>query len=348
MKTLDNGSLFGLIHKYLKVYLPKQRKVSPNTIRSYRGALELLVDFTKDRRKVPLKDVTFEMLTSETIAEFLDFLEDERGCSVATRNNRLAAIRAFLKYAADVDVSAVAFLKEIKKVPVKKLDCIDAIAYMSETAVTALITEPDAATPKGLRDRFFMVLLYDTGARMQEMLDIKLRDFRYGKTPTITLHGKGGKVRTVPIMKKTVEHLHLYLSVFHQNANANDRPLFFSVIHGQINPLSDDCVRKFLRKHGIAARERCLEVPEKVHAHLFRHSRAMHLYQHGMDLTLISQWLGHADLETTLVYAHADTEHKRCAIETATSNGNGSPVSISPRRFTVCDDDTLKRLSGLR
>jgi site-specific recombinase XerD len=348
MTKFGNGSLFGLIHNYLKIYLPKQRKVSPNTIRSYSEALELLVDFVKDKKGIPLKDVAFEMLTAETIAEFLDSLEYERGCSIVTRNNRLAAIRAFFKYAADVDIAAVAFLTEIVKVPVKKPDSIDTIKYMSETAVAALIATPDASTTKGLRDRFFMILLYDTGARMQEMLDIKLCDFRYGKTPSVTLTGKGRKVRTIPIMKKTVEHLRLYLSVFHPESKDDNCPLFYSIIHDEINALSADCVGRFLKKYSAIAHVNCSEVPVNAHAHLWRHSRAMHLYQHGMDLILISQWLGHANLETTLMYAHADTEHKRRAIDKATNNGNNSPVSISPKRFVVSNDDMLKRLSGLK
>lgn len=344
----EKGSLFALIHSYLKIYLPKQRKVSPNTIRSYRDALESLLDFVKDRKKIPLADVTFEMLTAEMIASYLDFIQDERGCSTSTRNTRLAAIRAFFKYAAEVDVTVVTFLKAIKTVPVKKQDCVEAISYMSEAAVAALISTPDASTQKGLRDRFFMILLYDTGARIQEMLDIKLGDFRYGKTPTVTLHGKGGKVRTVPLMAKTMEHLRQYLGVFHPEPQDIGQYLFYADIHGQRKPISDRRIRYVLKGYGIKAQATCAEVPENIHPHLFRHSRAMHLYQHGMDLTLVSQWLGHANLETTLVYAHADTERKRRAIETATANDNGSPAGISAKRFTVSDDETLKRLMGLR
>ncbi len=347
MTKFEKGSLFSLIHSYLKIYLPKQRKVSPNTIRSYRDALESLFDFVKDEKKIPLADVTFEMLTTEVIASYLDFIQDERGCSTSTRNTRLAAIRAFFKYAAEVDVTVVAFLKAVKTVPVKKPDCIESISYMSETSVAALISVPDASTQKGLRDRFFMILLYDTAARIQEMLAMKLDDFRYGKTPTVTLHGKGGKVRTVPLMAKTVEHLRQYLGVFHPQPQYGGQYLFYSDIRGQRKSLSDRRIRYMLKSYGVKAKAFCSDVPENIHPHLFRHSRAMHLYQHGMDLTLVSQWLGHASLATTLVYAHADTEHKRRAIETATSAG-GSPAIISAKRFTVSDDETLKRLMGLR
>jgi len=280
MKNLENDSLFALIRKYIKMYLPKQRKISPNTIRSYRGALELLVDFIKDKNRIPLKDVTIEMLTSETITEFLEFLENERGCSISTRNTRLAAIRAFLKYASVMDVTTVVIYTDVAKVPVKKTKTANMIKYMSEAAVSALISEPDASTAKGLRDRFFMILLYDTGSRIREMLNITLRDFRYGKTPTITLYGKGRKERTVPLMAKTVEHLRQYLSVFHPE-HKDECPLFYSVTHGQISPLSDTCIRKFLEHYSVEARKRCPEVPPIANAHLWRHSRAMHLYQRG-------------------------------------------------------------------
>ena len=122
MPKLNDSSLFPLIHDYLKIYLPKQHKVSPNTIRSYREALELLVDYVKEQKQIPLGSVTFEMLTSDMILAFLDYLETERGCSISTRNNRLAAIRAFIGYAADRDITTVSVQSELKKVPVKKPD----------------------------------------------------------------------------------------------------------------------------------------------------------------------------------------------------------------------------------
>jgi len=349
MIKFGNSSLFGLIHDYLKVYLPKQRKLSTNTIRSYREALELLVDFVKEQKGVPLQDVTFEMLTSDMIVAFLNYLEHKRGCGVATRNNRLAAIRAFFQYAADRDVTTAFALSDMKKVTVAKPDRVNVIGYMSMAAITAIVERINVTTPKGFRDMVFIMLMYDTGARIQEMIDIKLCDLRLGKTPTIVLHGKGNKIRSVPLMEKTVLHLQKYLSVFHAGESLySEASLFYSVIRGQRNPLSDRRIRYLLKDYGAKAHERCLEVPANVHPHLFRHSRAMHLYQQGMDLTLVSQWLGHANLETTQVYAHADTEHKRKAIAAATPADNPLHAKLSPERFTISDDETLKRLSGLR
>jgi len=349
MAKLADKSLFSLIHDFLKVYLPKQRRCSPNTITSYRKSLEQLVDFVKEKNRIPLQDITFEMLNSETVSLFLDVLETERGCSTSTRNHRLAAIRSFFTYAAAMDVSAVAFLAELKKIPTKKPNVVTAVKHMSGVAIQTIFAQPDITTSKGLRNRFFMILLYDTGARMQEMIDIRLCDLRLGKTPVITLHGKGNKVRTVPLMERTVDHLRLYLDVFHKNISlSTEEKLFYTISHSQRHPISHDCINKFLKKYGAMAHKICPEVPENVHCHLWRHSRSMHLYQNGMDLTLIAQWLGHANLETVQVYAHADTEQKRKAIESASQQNDALRSVLNPSRFTVTDEDQLKRLYGLR
>ena len=349
MKKFCSNALFNLIRSYLKIYLPNARRLSGNTIRSYRQALEQLVDFVKIQKGVPLQDVTFEMLTGEMVTGFLDYLENERGCSVVTRNNRLAAIRAFFAYAADKDVTTAFAMSDLMRVPIKKPDKPIAIEYMSMAAIAAIIEQTNADTPKGFRDRVFLILMYDTGARVSELTGIRLCDLRLGKTPTVSLNGKGNKVRSVPLMEKTVLHLQKYLSIFHAEQSLySQSQLFYSEIHGQRKPLSDRRIRYLLGDYAKKARENCTQVPENVHPHLFRHSRAMHLYQNGMDLTLVSQWLGHANIAVTQVYAHADTEHKRKAIAAATPQDNPLYAKLSPERFTISDEDTLKRLSGLK
>ena len=348
MPGLAKGTLLGRIHDFLIIYLPKHRRVSPNTVRSYKNALNQLLDYIKVVKSVSLGDITFEMITAETVTAFLDYVEDERNCSISTRNQRLAAIRSFIAYVAMMDITVAANLTELEGIPLKKT-ASTVIEYMSEEAVSAVLNVVDITTPLGFRDRCIMMLMYDSAARIQELIDIKLGDFRWGRKPTVTLHGKGSKERTVPISEKTAEHIRLYIAQFHAETKSDpDAPLFYSVIHGNRNHLSLRCVRELIRKHGRTAIAKCVEVPENVHPHMFgRHSRAMHLYQHGMPLELIAQWLGHANLETVLVYAHADTEHKRRAIEKATVNGKNSPADIGPKRFTVTDEATLKRLAGL-
>lgn len=200
-------SLFSLIHDYLIIYLPKQRNVSPNTILSYRKALEELLDYVKEREQIPLGSISFEHLTADAVFSFLEYLEMEKGFSISTRNARFAAIRAFMDYAADHNAALVANLNKLKKVPFKQPSSIDVVEYMSMAAITAILEQPDANTPKGLRDRIFIMLLYDTAARIQEALNIKLSDLQLGRLSKVTLFGKGRKTRVVPLMEKTAQHL---------------------------------------------------------------------------------------------------------------------------------------------
>lgn len=344
-----NDTLFSLVHDYLKIYLPKQRNVSPNTIRSYRKALEELLDYVKELQQIPLSSVTFEHLTADVIFSFLEYSESEHGWSVSTRNARFAAIRVFIEYAADRDLALVDTLIRLRKIPFKKPGNVNVVGYMSMEAITAIIDQTDTNTSKGLRDRFFIILLYDTGARIQEILDIRLCDFQLGRFPKVTLFGKGRKTRIVPLMDKTIQHLKKYLTVFHTNADSSaELPLFYSLTHGVMHPLTSRMAQYILQKYGEKAKLVCPEVPEKVHPHLIRHSRAMHLYQEGMDLTLIAQWLGHSHLDTTQIYAHADTEHKRKAIAAATPADNPLSSKLNSARYTVTDEETLKKLTGLR
>lgn len=349
MMDAQNDSLFPFLHDYLKIYLPKQRKASVNTVRSYRKSLEALLDYAKEQLQLPLGSITFEHLTVDLILSFMEQLKSDADCAASTYNTRLAAIRAFMEYAAGRDIALAATLEKLKKISFEKPVNSHIVEFMSMETVSAIVEQTDANTAKGLRDRVFIILLYDTGARVQEMLDIRLCDLQFGSTPKVTLHGKGRKTRVVPLMARTVQHLRKYLSEFHRGELlSSDMPLFYSVRSGMRNKLTDRLIRYMLQKYGQMAKTVCQDVPENVHPHLFRHSRAMHLYQEGMDLTLISQWLGHSQLETTLIYAYADTEQKRKAIAAATPKDNPLYAKLNPARCTVTDEETLKRLTGLR
>lgn len=348
MTIVKDETLFGLIHDFFKVYLPNQRRASAHTIKAYRKSIDALLDFVKAEKKVELFEIEFGMIDHKMIATFLDSIE-ESGCSISTRNHRMACIRAFYKYAAKMDATAVAHRLEICKVPVKNHVKPDIIDYMNEAAVKAVLDMPDANTAKGLRDQFLMVLLYDTGARIEELVNVKIRDIHLNSTPTITVTGKRGKTRSVPLMEKTMEHFIIYKKTFLPEENEYSQEFIFpSVKWGKMKPIHQDTARKFIRAYGVQAKESCRDVPDVVHPHLFRHSRAMHLYQRGMDLTLISQWLGHSKMETTLIYAHADTEKKRRAIEKASDPDGPLRKHLDSARYTVSDEELLKRLYGLR
>lgn len=345
MGRLKLNSLFELIQKYFVTYLPSVKKYSPNTIRAYKKALSMFLDYAQEKEGVKLRNLTFDKLDSETLTAFLDYLESDLGCSVSTRNHRLHCIRTFFSFAANEDINKVAYWEDIKSVKNAK-DKKTIVEYMSETAVEAIIKQPDSSTNKGLQDMFLLLFLYHTAARVQELVDIQLHDIIITKTSTVVFHGKGGKDRIVPIRDNVVEHLNKYLLLFHKDSKPTDY-LFFSVRNGHHKRMTEDNVRKITSRYGSQARKECSDVPENVHPHLFRHSRAMHLYQHGVDLTLISQWLGHSQLETTLIYAHADTEMKRKAIEASVPEESPLKALLNSERMTIDDDQLLKELCGL-
>ena len=328
MDKLTGNKLFYLIHEFLVIYLPIQRNSSPHTIKAYKTAIEQFLDFVKVTYKCKLSGVTFDMLTCDVVTSFLDNIDVTGTYSISTRNHKLKCLKAFFSYSAMIDISSVIYLQDLMKIPWKKPNEPTVIEFMSEEAIKTLLSQPNSNEIRGLRDQFLMILLYDTGARISEVLNLKICDISITKTTTVKLLGKGNKVRSVPIMAKTVEHLNNYLKAFHLNEGAySNEPLFYVLRKGQKQQMSDDNVRKLLKLYGGQAKKTCPNVPDNVHPHLFRHSRAMHLYQHGMDLTLVSQWLGHSTLETTLIYAHADTEMKRKAIEKATVGKCNIPVA---------------------
>ena len=339
---------FKLIHNFFVVYLPNERRCSPNTVRSYRKAIELLLDFVKEKNNVHLSQISLSMITRDTISDFLDYLENERNCSVSTRNQLLHCIKAFYSYAANEDLTTIVHWEEIKKVPAAK-EPQKLVEHMSENAIKSLLSQPDTSTEKGVRDMFIMLFLYKTGARVQELLDIRLRDIQFGQNPRVVLHGKGEKVRSVPLRENVVEHLKNYINLYHSNEGIySEQYLFYSVRNGRQKRMTEQNIRCLVSKYGTMARKNCIEVPENVHPHLFRHSCAMILYQNGVDLTLISQWLGHSNLETTLIYAHADTEIKRKAIEKSIPTDSPLKEITNPERYMIDDENLLKRLCGLK
>ena len=159
--------------------------------------------------------------------------------------------------------SLAIYQAEIYKVPFKKAEAVTVVDYMSEPAIAALLAQPDPSNKKGLRDQFLLLLLYDTAARVQEIVDLKVCDIRRGKAPTVLLHGKGSKIRTVPLMKKTMGHFENYVKIFHPNENEySEHPLFYSIARKNLSALDESSVRKLVYTYGNAAKKICPEMPE--------------------------------------------------------------------------------------
>ncbi len=333
------------IHGFFYIYLPKQRCFSKNTVDSYKTAFNLFLDYMLKQNGFSFHQMTLGDINKGNLTGFLDWLVAVRQNSPSTCNQRLMAFRSFAKYIGIKDFALTSVYVDVCSVPTKK-NAAKIVEFLSEEGLKALLIQPDTTKLVGIRNQCFMCLMYDTAARCQELLDLRLRALSLtGNTPFVYLTGKGNKTRAVPMMKTTVDHLHNYLKIFHPDyQNHLDDYLFYTISHGEHHPLSRDTVQLFMKKYGRAARETCPDIPDQVHPHQLRHTRAIHLYRGGMPLSILSEFLGHVSEETTRIYAYADTEMKRKAIEKATPKTiQGDEVPI----WDTSDDEVLRKLAGL-
>jgi integrase/recombinase XerD len=300
--------------EFLSMYLPRQKNASRNTIISYRDTFKLLIRYCQEQRDIPVERLSLGMLTHGVITDFLEWLEKGRKCSIATRNQRLAAIHSFFRYAQYEEPSGILHFQKIIALPVKKASK-PSVAHLSPDAMKLLLAQPDKMTAKGRRDLTMLSVLYDSGCRVQELADLRVRDVVLDNPAVLILTGKGNKVRRVPLMKNTLSLLEHYIQENSLDKPwKSDYPLF---INKQHNKLSKEGIAYIISQYAGLARRVSTSVPEKVTPHMFRHSKAMHLLQAGVNLIYIRDFLGHEDIKTTEIYAKCDTELKRQAIENA-------------------------------
>ena len=297
---------------FFSSYLPGVKNLSGNTILSYRDTFRLLLVFCRDVRGISPEKLTFKSFDGELIISFLSWLQNERNCSIATRNQRLVAVHAFFRYVQAQEPAQFQLCQQIIEIPCKKYQQ-PIIQHLTSEQTKILLASPDSSTASGRRDMTLLSVLYDTGARVQELCDLRVRDIRLDHPGVITLTGKGRKTRHVPMMGNTVNLLRLYMQEnrFLQNANP-DSPLFFNQRHAK---LTRGGVSHILQKYAVALSKEYPDMPPALTPHQLRHSKAMHLYQSGVDLVYIRDILGHVDIATTDIYARADTESKRKALE---------------------------------
>lgn len=298
--------------EFLTTYLSGQKNFSKNTILAYRDTFKLLLRYCRDLKNLTPEHITMETLSSELIINFLDWLERERKCSISTRNQRLAAIHSFYRYVQGENPAGIYHFQKVIVIPIKKSNKT-VPNHLSPKAINLLLNQPDKQSARGRRDLTLMSVLYDTGARVQELIDIKVCDVILDSPSVILLTGKENKTRRVPILKNTVSLLQTYLSENSLNQPCRNRyPLF---TNNQHNKLTKEGVSYIIKKYVKYARMSSTIVPSKVKPHMFRHSKAMHLLQAGVNLVYIRDFLGHVDIKTTEIYARTDTEMKRKAIE---------------------------------
>lgn len=320
--------------RYLTHYLPVQRNLSSNTIRSYRDTFKLLLTFCRDEKGLSLAKLSIKQLDKPCIEDFLMWLCRSRDASPTTYNQRLCAIHAFFEYIMTEEPMYMEHCIRILKI--KSMTVPDRPAkYLTPDMLGYILAAPDTSTKQGRRHLALLTVLYDTAARVSELADVRVRDVRLDFPATITLHGKGGKIRTVPIMKQTAELLREYFTENRIDPRTqSDMPLFWNA---RRQKLTRSGITYIVQKYSDMASSESTEFPTKISPHIFRHTKAMHLVQANVNPVYIKDYLGHADISTTEVYARADNEAKRKALEKASEQFNLPKASNWERDAELID-----------
>lgn len=300
---------------FLTKYLPGELGASVNTIASYRDSFSLFLIYMRDCHGFLIEQMQIRDIKKEHIEGFLGWIEKERNCCVHTRNVRLAAIHSYFRYLQFENPDNIYEWQRILQIPVKK-GLKATLGYTSLAGIKLLLEQPNQATLSGRRDLALLSFMYDTAARVQEVIDLTPAMVRTTSPYTVKLIGKGSKQRIVPLMDSQIQLLIQYMSERHLlEPHANQEPLFFNKRHEKLTRAG---VGYILDKYVKMAREKDPAIlPEKFSCHCLRHSRSMHLLQGGVNLVYIRDLLGHSSIQSTEIYARADSRQKREAIEAA-------------------------------
>ena len=301
------------LRRFLTSYLAGLRGCSPNTIASYRDTFKLLISWFRDERQVPPGRLTLDRIDAAAVTGFLNWLETGRHNSISTRNQRLAAISSFCTWMQTQDPARMACWQDILAIPAKKQGR-PAPSHLTAGQARRLLAAPDRSTRQGRRDATLLATLYDTGARVQELADLAVRDIRLQHPALASLTGKGRKTRHVPLAGNTTELLAAYLAEHRlDEPGPDDHPVFYGQHRAR---LSRGGIAWIISKYQAQIHDPLL-AGASISPHTLRHSKAMHLYEAGVPLPYIRDILGHVDLSTTEIYARASTEAKRKALEAA-------------------------------
>lgn len=336
-----SGKLFfSLTYDFLERYLPRQVGRSGCTVESYRDALTVFRRFALEERGLSVSKMTFGDCTRDLALSFVEHMR-AAGCSAGTCNQRLAALKSYLWYAADGDVAVQSIALSVSRIPpVKGPQKIK--EELSEEALAAILAQPDQSRPKGRRDLCMLVLLYDSAIRLSELLDLTVGSVYLDDDPRIYVTGKGAKERMVAITPATADHLRAHIAESHGPSPSPSAPLFFTRSHGEPRRMSPSNAQRLIQAYADKAREGCPDMPKKVHPHMFRRTRATDLYQSGVAIELVSRILGHESVDTTKVYAKSSMSMLRGAMESAFAPDAGEAPAW------VGNEEEMARLCGLR
>ena len=307
-----------MIYDFLYDFLPGQKGSSPHTVRSYEQALNSYLSYISEEKKKDICKITFNDFSREDITNYLNSLTEAK-LADSTRNQRRASICSFLSYAATICPTLEWQYLRAHKVPIKRECMRFAEEALSVEELNLLFEQiqknPD--TKRRYRDRAIVMMLYDTAARVAELLEIRLKDLVLGrKDPYVLLRGKGGKIRRIGVSNETLAVLDDYAKAYEINlASYGDDPLFYSNHHSVKLPMHTDTIRRMLKRYEEQMRKVGPSFNKSLHPHLLRATRATHLLSQGIDIFIISKFLGHADITTTEKYLRINMDQINKALQ---------------------------------
>lgn len=296
------------VTKFLGDFLPFQRNFSINTIYSYRDTIKLFLIYVEKKLNIKIEKFSMKSFNKETIINFLKNIRTS--CSISTSNQRLAAIKSFSKFCQAENPELLLQLQEIISIKHTK-GPNKVVGYLDVDVMKNLINSPNSNTLIGLKHKLILALLYDTGARVQELCDIKIKDIHFGEITTIKLHGKGNKTRIVPIDNSTSTLIQKY----QKKCNLNQRFDDFLITNKFKTKMNRDGIEYVINKYAQIVRKTSpTPIPDKIHPHMFRHSKAVHMVEANIPIVYIRDFLGHSDISTTMIYATINNKLKLNAI----------------------------------
>ncbi|MFH1674222.1 MAG: tyrosine-type recombinase/integrase [Pseudomonadota bacterium] len=306
------------IRRFLLEYLVDERNLAQNTQASYRDALILLLPFVAESLGKHIDQLCIEHISADIVRQFLLNLELERGCSVSTRNQRLAAIHSLARFIGERSPEHISWLTEIHSIPFKKTSKLATMAYLDKPEINALLDVHNPDTPKGLRDYTLLLFLYNSGARASETANLTIKDLDLGNFPSVKLVGKGDKARRCPLWPQTASNLATLVA-----GRASHESVFLNC---RKQPITRFGIRALIKRSVQTASRKLPSLQTKhISTHTIRHTTAVHLLRSGVDINTIRAWLGHVSVDTTHIYAEVDLEMKakalaQCEIPHAASN----------------------------
>ncbi len=302
------------INKYLNEYLRNVKTTSKNTLKGYKDSLKIYLEYLEVNGITPMK-LSYDCFSGERIEGWLTYLKDIRKNSNQTINLRLIGLKVFLKFLSEKDISLLYIYSAASTIEKRKV-VKPKVKSVSKTGIQCLFDNINQKSKTGRRDLTMFVLMYNTAARLDEILSLRLCDLQLDAiNPYVTIIGKGNKMRTLYLLPKTVEFLKFYIQENHLDSDKNDF-LFFSKIKGKQFKLTEQAIEKQVKKWAKIANASSSEIPIDLHPHQLRHSAATHWLDAGMNIVQISYLLGHENLETTMIYLEITTAQKAKALET--------------------------------